>query len=278
MSKIAFCYSGEGARGSIQAGITLALYKKGIEPDLVVGTSSGGICATGLAYQGPKMLAALWQNIKGIRDIFQFNWSFLWKSGIYNEAPLEEIIFEATNCEPRHEVVILKVHLETGELRYVSNYEVTPEEFRESLLASVAIPVLIEDRDGWSDAATRESAPLKKAIEMGCDEIHVITGKPCRLREWEPSQNFFGFLHNGLRAIEITLREILIKDLAKCIQRNSQPGYRKIDLHVYEPEDHLFGLLDFNRCAEGVAYGQRNYIEQNEQQIIRCANLLSITG
>lgn len=51
--KVCFCYSGEGARGSIQAGITKSLIDRGIKPDITIGVSSGSVCAASYSYLGP---------------------------------------------------------------------------------------------------------------------------------------------------------------------------------------------------------------------------------
>ena len=46
--KLAFALGGGGARGALQAGALRALLEAGIEPDLLAGTSTGGIIALGL--------------------------------------------------------------------------------------------------------------------------------------------------------------------------------------------------------------------------------------
>ena len=51
MSKIGFCFTGDGARGSIQAGIANSLYKQGIVPDLTIGISYGSDNAAFYAFE-----------------------------------------------------------------------------------------------------------------------------------------------------------------------------------------------------------------------------------
>ena len=74
---IGFCFTGEGARGSVQSGIALGLHKKGINADFTIGISSGSICAASYAYLGPQGVADLWSNISSVFDVFGFNFGFL---------------------------------------------------------------------------------------------------------------------------------------------------------------------------------------------------------
>src|SRR5581483_8638626 len=146
---IGFCFSGEGARGSIQSGIALALHLKGINADFVVGTSSGSINAAAYSYLGPIETAKMWQGINSIFDILSINWNFLWNTGLFNQNPLSQRVNKIVKNKPICERMVLTINVETGEQKYVSNKS---PDFVEGVLKSVAIPGLVTDRNNWIDA------------------------------------------------------------------------------------------------------------------------------
>jgi NTE family protein len=61
---IAFVLSGGGSRGAFEVGALKALISKGIQPDLLVGSSAGAVNATGVALDptlnGVERLESLW--------------------------------------------------------------------------------------------------------------------------------------------------------------------------------------------------------------------------
>ena len=70
----AFVLSGGGSLGAVQVGMLQALGERGVEPDLLVGTSAGAINAAFVAGHGMKgdaldELAGLWRSLRR-RDIF----------------------------------------------------------------------------------------------------------------------------------------------------------------------------------------------------------------
>ena len=147
--KIGFCFTGEGARGSVQAGIALGLHNEGINADFTIGVSSGSICAASYAYLGPKGLVDMWSDISNIFDVFSFNYDFLWKRGVLNQRPMEKIVQKAMQNKPLCESMVVRMNIEDGRMEYVSNKSVDSKEFAEAVLGSVAITALVEDRNGW---------------------------------------------------------------------------------------------------------------------------------
>lgn len=271
MGKIAFCFSGEGARGSIQAGIALNLAAKGIKPDFTIGVSSGGLCSMGYAHIGPEKLAEVWSGIKSINSVFSFNWCFPWKTGIYNQKPLEKIVANVVKHKPSIESVAVRLNVETAELQYISNMEVDSKYLAEVILCSVAIPSLVEGRNGWIDAGPRQMAPLSQAILSGCDEIYIILGRPFGLPQWEQVTGLGSFIYTGIRAWDLSLYEIMRRDILLCAKRNHDPDYRKIKLHLAQPKEIPFDAISFKDAERGVKYGSNpdNYIVLEENDILK---------
>jgi len=265
VSKVGFCFTGEGARGSVQAGIALGLHEEGIDADFTIGISSGSICSASYSYLGPRGLAEMWSNVSGVFDVFGINWNFPWRTGLLNQRPMEKILRSAMLNDPICESVVVRMNIEDGRMDYVSNANSTPQEFSEAVLGAVAITALVEDRDGWVDAGSRQLAPLEQCIEAGCDEIYVIMGRRFQIDQWERPRGFMSAAKMAYRAFDISLNEIMIRDITKCLKNEGEFGYRGIDIHLVEPLETPFQSVEFNRCREGVSYGKNNYTKSDKR-------------
>lgn len=276
MSKIGFCFTGEGARGSVQAGIALGLHKEGINADFTIGISSGSICAASYAYLGPQGLADMWSDISNIFDVFSVNWNFMWRRGLLNQKPMEKIVNRAIQNNPICESVVVRMNIEDGRMEYVSNMKSTKEDFGEAVLGAVAITALVEDRNGWVDAGSRQLAPLEQCIEAGCDEIYVIMGRKFEIDDWKRPSGFMPAIKMAYRALDVSLAEIMIRDINKCLKSQGDAGYRGINIHLVEPNDTFFQTIEFNKCKQGVSYGIENYTTNDKKGIRSYLNKLNL--
>lgn len=276
MSKIGFCFTGEGARGSVQAGIALGLHKEGINADFTIGISSGSICAASYAYLGPQGLADMWSDISNIFDVFSVNWNFMWRRGLLNQKPMEKIVNRAIQNNPICESVVVRMNIEDGRMEYVSNMKSTKEDFGEAVLGAVAITALVEDRNGWVDAGSRQLAPLEQCIEAGCDEIYVIMGRKFEIDDWKRPSGFMPAIKMAYRALDVSLAEIMIRDINKCLKSQGDAGYRGINIHLVEPNDTFFQTIEFNKCKQGVSYGMENYTTNDKKGIRSYLNKLNL--
>lgn len=265
--KTCFCYSGEGARGSIQAGITKNLVDQGIKPDITIGVSSGSICAASYSYLDADGLIELWNNIDSILDIFDFNINFLWKSGFLNSKPLLKRIQKIIHNNPLCESIVSKLHIETGEVKYVSNRLVDQSEFIDSIIASIAITTLIEDKNGWVDAGSRILTPIDYAVSLGCTDIYIITGRPMKLQTWKKPKGWLSFLKIGLRALDISLYEIMARDINDWINDENKILKNNINITLVQPRDFIFESTDFGKCSIGTKYGLTEFSMFNPIQI-----------
>lgn len=271
--KVGFCFTGEGARGSIQAGIALGLHNEGIDADFTIGISSGSICAASYSYLGPKGLADMWSDVSNIFDVFGFNYNFFWKTGLLNQKPMEKIVQKAIRNEPICESVVVRMNIEDGRMEYVSNKLVQPQEFGEAVLGAVAITALVEDRNGWVDAGSRQLAPLEQCIEAGCNDIYVIMGRRFAIDDWKKPDGFMKAIKMAYRALDISLNEIMMRDINKCLKNEGEFGYRGINIRLVEPNETLFQTVEFNKCKDGVNYGLENYSVSDRKGIIKSLGL-----
>jgi predicted acylesterase/phospholipase RssA len=259
VSRVGFCFTGEGARGSVQAGMALGLYEMGIKADFTIGISSGSVCAASYAHLGPRGLADMWSGIRGVFDVFGVNWLFPFRRGLLNQRPMERIVRKAVRKSPICESVVVRMNIEDGRMDYVSNKSVSPDEFGEAVLGAVAITALVEDRKGWVDAGSRQLAPLEQCIEAGCDKIYVIMGRRFEIGEWKLPKGFMPAVKMAYRALDVSLNEIMMRDITRCLKNEGEPGYRGVEIHLVEPDSTVFETVEFSKCRVGVEYGRSNF-------------------
>lgn len=265
--KICFCYSGEGARGSIQAGITKSLVDSGILPDITIGVSSGSVCASSYSYLGHNGLVDLWNSIDSILDVFSFNYNFLWKSGLLNSKPLSKRVNKIIHDNPLCESIVSKLNIQNGDIRYVSNKKSTKQEFIDSIIASIAITTLIEDKDGWVDAGSRVLTPIDHAVSLGCSDIYIITGRPMQLSNWTKPKGWLSLFKFGLRALDISLYELMLRDINNWITNPEKISENNLNITLLQPKEFIFESTEFSKCKLGTEYGMKEYKSYNPMQM-----------
>lgn len=252
MEKIAFVFSGGGAKGAFQVGVLKRFEQKGIRPDAVYGTSVGAINAAGYAYKGAKELEKIWRNMKSKSDLFSFNWSVYLgiADGLYNSKPLKKLLDEIVQGEPDFPVDVCKVDLESGKIIYTKHSD---KDFKESIRASAAIPLAFEPVGGCVDGGVREKTPLNRAIQDGCTTIYAICCNPVIYdpAAWKiPKSKLFRSFHIGMRSFELLEHEVMIEDLKCCLSRNKYKTgkrfYKKIDLKIFAPDELIIDTLEFS--------------------------------
>lgn len=257
---IGVCFSGEGARGAIQAAILKQLLTKnhkGMKVDFVTGTSSGAINASMYSRRGIDELIELWRGVNNLSNIFEFNKvSVLWKSGAFNQNPAKKLIDEVFSKPDFYnsECEIPYCNLETGKVEWdVLNT-------KEGLLRAFAMSGIVETNI-YADAGIALMTPLLRPIERGCDKIIIILGRNLyNASTWKANQGLVNILKKpigeivrvGMRSIEIMLFTILKRDIEVCIEKNSNPNYKKIDLEVWGPTIETWGTFEFEKAHLGI--------------------------
>lgn len=270
MAKIGFCFSGEGARGAIQAGIALSLAEQGIRPDFTAGISSGSVCAAAYAHLGPHGTAELWANIKHVFSVFRPNWNLLGKSGLMNQKPMEKLVHAAVKNDPICESMVARMHIETGDLDYVSNYKTSREDFAEAVLGAVAITALVQDRKGWVDAGSRQMAPISLCVDEGCTDIYVILGRPLQMQYASKPRGLLQIPAMAFRALDISLFEMVLRDVHEWVGGGNDINERakNVNITVLQPKAQCYLPTEFRYCSEGVKYGQENYVTYDRQRLL----------
>lgn len=247
----AFVLSGGGSLGAVQVGMLRALLQRGIEPDLVVGSSVGAINGAWLAGRpdvgGLDELAAIWGSLRR-GDVFPVRplTGMLGVIGGRNHvvpphglARLLRRHLPYTRIEeaaiPLH---IVATEVQTGLQVLLSTGDAIP-----AILASAAIPGLYPPvRVGaheLMDAGVVNNAPISHAVHLGASTIYVLpTGYACDLHRAPGSA-----LGMALHALTLLIEQQLMHDIARF--------ERTVELHVIPPLCPLdVSPADFGRSRE----------------------------
>jgi NTE family protein len=187
MGAVAFALSGGGNLGAMQAGTMRALLESGIEPDLMVGSSIGALnaafYATHPGAEGCSALESAWSSLRR-RDVFRFDFARVLagfvglRDHLVTTHRLRDLIKLWLGIDRIEEAPLpfaaLATDALTGERVLMAQGDVAT-----ALLASSAIPGIfapIRHEDRWLvDGSLSSSCPAIEALELGADEVYVLT-------------------------------------------------------------------------------------------------------
>ena len=219
----AFVLSGGGSLGAVQVGMLQALAARGVEPDLVIGTSAGALNAAYVAGYGTSPealdeLAAIWTGLRR-RDVFPLQPARLGAAAM-GRAPslcpnggLRRLIRDHTAFDQLEDAKI-PVHVITTDLRSGEEVVLSTGDAVDAILASAAIPavfpsVRIGDRD-LVDGGIADNAAISQAVALGADVVYVLpTGYACALDDPPASP-----LSSALHALTLLIEQRLILEVA----------------------------------------------------------------
>ncbi|HRQ41424.1 MAG TPA: patatin-like phospholipase family protein [Chloroflexota bacterium] len=259
MTKLGLVLGGGGARGAAHIGVLLELARLGIQPDLVVGTSIGGLL-------GALLAAGL--SAEDMLDFFQqFNLEQLYRpadlripalvSNRRVEKRLEKTIGRPTFAD-------LKLPLAVVATDLVSRQEVVLQagDVVTAVLATIAIPVALPPVEMGDmilvDGGVKNNTPFNVARQLGAD--YVLAVDLTNTHPYAPMQRYgrTGPLSKAAEMIQrnelwwvlaATLDVITTQNMEKNLAENPP------DL-LLRPEIGTIGLFDFHRWQEGVSAGR----------------------
>lgn len=193
----AFVLSGGASLGAIQVGMIEALYERGIEPDLIVGTSAGAINGAYIANRPPTVetargLGRVWTDLTRW-DVFPLNpvtglLGFLGARGhLVPDSGLRDIVRNHMTVD-RLEESAVPLHVIATDVLRGEEVRLSEGPLLEAVMASAAIPGVLPAVE-WHgrkliDGGVANNAPLSHALDLGADRIYVLpTGTPCELEE-----------------------------------------------------------------------------------------------
>ena len=195
--KTAFVLSGGASHGAIQVGMLEALYERGINPDLIVGTSAGALNGAFIAnraqtVQTARNLGRVWRELSR-GEVFPLNpltglLGFLGaRNHLVPDSGLRQVVRTQMSFE-RLEEAAVPLHVIATDVLRGEEVRLSKGPLLDAVMASAAIPGVLPavDWDGRQliDGGVANNAPISHALELGADEIYVLaTGTTCELDE-----------------------------------------------------------------------------------------------
>lgn len=183
---LAWVLGGGGLRGAAEVGMAKALAAKGIQPDLIVGTSvgsiNGAVLASAPVEQAAMSLERMWETMAAsaifgeslfsrVRNLVN-HWTHL-----HSNEPLKHLVDEwvpySRIDDAYTEFQCVAACIETSSEHWFSRGSV-----RDAILASSALPGVLPpvevDGHHYIDGGVVNSIPVSRAIELGATEIYVL--------------------------------------------------------------------------------------------------------
>jgi NTE family protein len=219
----AFVMSGGGSLAAVQVGMLQALASRGVEPDLLIGTSAGALNAgyvAGHETSPPALaeLAAIWAGLRR-RDVFPLQPARLGAAALgltpslCPNGSLRQLMKRHIGFD-RIEAAAIALHIVTTDARTGEEVVLSTGDAVEAILASAAIPavfppVRISDRD-LVDGGIADNAAISQAVALGADVIYVLpSGYACALDETPATP-----LASALHALTLLIEQRLILEVA----------------------------------------------------------------
>ena len=191
----AFVLSGGGSLGAVQVGMLQALAERGVQPDLLVGTSCGALNAAWIAGHGFSSdsldeLATVWTNLRrsdifpvDIRQVLRGVMGF--STAVATNRKLRHVIETHAGI---HDLVQARVpaHFVAAELLSGRDVLISSGDLVTGALASSAVPGVLPPvehaGDHLIDGALAHHTGVAQAIDLGASVIYVIpSGSACAL-------------------------------------------------------------------------------------------------
>lgn len=219
----AFVLSGGGSLGAVQVGMLQALAERGVEPDLLIGTSAGALNASYVAGHGASRrsledLADVWRGLRR-RDVFPLNAAraagavagavpSLCSSEALRRLAQRHLSFD------RLEDAAIPVHLVATDVRSGEEVLLSSGDAVTAVMASAAIPAVFPavplDGRHLVDGGIADNCAVMQAVSLGADRIYVLpSGYACALDR--PPATALG---SALQALTLLIEQRLILDVA----------------------------------------------------------------
>lgn len=232
----AFVLSGGGSLGAVQVGMLQALAARGVEPDLLIGTSAGAVnaafvAAHGLDDRALSELEEVWCTLRR-RDVFPIGpvRAIAAATGtapsLCSPLPLRRLIERYLTFELLEDAP-LPVHVVTTDLRSGEEVVVDQGSAVDAVLASAAIPAVFPAVEiagrHLVDGGVADNAAVSHAVAIGADRVYVLpSGYSCALEQ--PPTTALG---SAIQALTLLIEQRLILEVAHFADQ--------VDLRVLPP-------------------------------------------
>ena len=199
--RTAFVLTGGGARGALQIGALRALFERGIQPDLIVGTSIGAWNGVGLGLdptlEGIRRIEEIWRSatlslillgqespprrplqgadqalvLTAARRVTQGLTSLYGDTGVSLLA--ERYLQEQTFADLRVPVLVVATSLTSGKRRVFSSGPLGPAVIASSAIPGI-FPAVAIDEEVYVDGAAIDNVNLDVALEAGAQRLFIL--------------------------------------------------------------------------------------------------------
>ena len=262
----ALVLSGGGSKGAYQSGaLKYILGEQEVKYDIFCGVSVGAInCAyLSMFHEGQEKLSSetlanLWSQLDTSKIYKRWKpfgrWHALFSKSFYDSSPLHNLLKTGLDLEKIRasgkKVNVGTVSLSSGKYTI---FDQTSDHFVEAVIASASFPGMLSPvkflGQLWTDGGCKEISPIKKAMEMGADEIDVIITSPqTRIKHFIENPNTVDILK---RSLDLSTDKIMANDIEKVQMHNllAKAGladYKYVKLNILRPDYNLIeDLLDF---------------------------------
>jgi len=218
--KTAFVLAGGGSFGAIQVGMMHALAARGVEADMVVGSSVGAMNGAYYAgdptLKGVLQLESIWRGLNR-HDIFPIGWrtlfSFLTRRDfLIPHDGLQKLIDDHLPYRDLEQAK-LPVHIVTTDIVSGASVVLSDGPAAQAIIASTAIPgafAPVRYKNLYlADGAISSNTPIRVAIAQGARRLIVLpTGYACAT-EAPP----IGAVANALHALTLLIARQLVSEL-----------------------------------------------------------------
>ena len=244
----AHIFGGGGAAGA-QA---LAIYRNFIDegnplPDLLVGTSAGGLLSILIAHCGLDGAENELLSIKRRQDIFADHPMFgLGKLGLWNSKPLQKILERVMKHKAKIKYFTCAYDIKALKTQY----------FKESdgafyNASTACIPILVEPNSCYVDGGLAEGTPLRLPIDLGATDINIFQCFASGSGNSAPIMpaNKIAILMNCYNGMA---NEIGSRDMETCLLVNElaeSKGKKHVDVKMHKPKKNYIDALEFEKMA-----------------------------
>jgi NTE family protein len=181
---LGLAFEGCACRSAFHAGVAAALTEGGLRPALTAGSSSGSLCAAGVAAGRGGELPGIWRSLAGRRI-----WSLrrlLWNRSIFDMSWLVRSALEASlggvdlRTQPVEALAVATRARDLSPIAFSSREE---PDFIAPLLGSCFFPIFygraIRVRgELYVDGGLTDNLPVERLAQRGCDQVIAVVTQP----------------------------------------------------------------------------------------------------
>ncbi len=251
--KTAVLLAGGGSAGIIQAGMIQELVDTGIKPNAVYGTSVGG-CNGLMWYQDElDLMERFWLKIANsdVRHAGPFEIATAWsRCGFYNYEPLGDTLREISRPDlqvnPPWDFYVTATNMIQGVPESVNLQSIPAQDRWQWIWASASPPIItppVTLKTGiyYCDGGVLSNINVKHAVKDGADELIILKPKH------NPNYDINNIYDSIMFTLTVSSNSALQNELDIVKILNNCAGYRKVDVHVIEPDVFFpHSILDFD--------------------------------